>query len=80
MAGTSSSGVGRVIRSAANALSPSNENEVRNGRARRNKGVSSRSNNASNPNRVIIGYSDCTDVQVDKMVRIMPQLCQVFTE
>ena len=80
MAGTSSSGVGRVIRSAANALSPPNKNEDRNGRARRNKGVSSRSNNAPNPNRAIIGYSDCTYVQVDKMVRIMPQLCQVFTE
>ena len=76
-AGTSSSGVGRAIRSAANALSPSRMIEVRNGRARRNKGVS-RNTSASNPNRIVIGYSGLTDIQVDNMVRIMPHHSQVF--
>ena len=77
MASTSSSGLGRALRSAANALSPSKMNEVRDGRARRNKGVS-RNNSASTPDRAVIGYSGLTDVQVDNMVRIMPHLSQVF--
>ena len=76
-AGTSSSGLGRAIRSAVNALSPSRMNEVRNGRARRNKGVS-RNTSASNPNRIVIGYSGLADIQVDNMVRITPHHSQVF--
>ena len=76
-AGTSSSGVGRVIRSAANALLPSRMNEVRNGRARRSKGVS-RNTSASAPYRIVVGYSGLTDIQVDNMVRIMPHHSQVF--